>query len=449
MAHAISLFDGTTTLSLVSSDYTDLEYAIQSPQPAVVRGAGNSGDFSLTPWEYNNVSESIQLLVKGINRTELQDNAHAIQLMLDKVQQRQNTGLGPKVYIQVQFDGESQVWRSEILSGRLLYSNAYHEIGFKQMYATFNFARRYYWEGLRAPLTITSSEDSGAETVDVYNDDDATVAATNYILITPSPITGVLPTPVELYIKNDDGVSVDWREFYITNWVTPTIDIPDPFLLGSESAAATFAWSTAVEEAAWRWTPTILTDARLTDLAGRYYRILVAFNAGATTGVFLRAVVEVSVGGSHNTQYTGGRVYYNGEGLIDLGPVPIPPGGYDVLGTDVALRIDVYKPDGGSSSMTLDFIQLTPAGDGLFQRVVQVDFPVPNGTGIVVDGIEGTTYFLDGTRHRAITRVRGLPILLVPGQSNNLRILYREQTGFVAGRRFEVSAFYRPRRLDV
>lgn len=454
MAHDISLTDGTVTTPIDGGDITIVEprgYALQGPTPAVTRQGAGGSDQTLTPHEWQNVTESINLMIRQTGAVPIRTTIQEIEGYLVKVRERQNTGMGPRVYLQAQLDDEADTWRSEILSGRLALDNPIQQLNIPPVMATLTITRRYFWEGPETQLDLASSEDgTPAGVVDVYNDDDATPAATNWIRIALADVAGVLPAPVKLRVKNDSGSSLSWREFYLATWRSAGTTPDDPFLLGSEAAdGATFAWSTTSEEVAWRWTPTILTDARLGALAGRYYRVLAALASGSETDVYLRATVEVYVSGLPVVQYTGGRVFYSGDGLVDLGVVPLPPGGYDPLGSDVALRISAQKPAGGSSSMTLDFVQLTPAGDGRFQRIVQVGFAAPDQSAVVLDGIEGQYYYDDAGAHRAILRPRGVPLLIWPGSTNFIRLLFREADGFHAGRRMEVSAWYRPRRLSV
>lgn len=447
---SLSLYDETTSLQLDAlTDYMVMRYAKQSPAPASVRSGADNSDFALTSFEWSNVTESLELLIRGATATEVRTRTRAIQGYLDKAQRRQKTGMGPRVTL-----SDSNVGESEILAGRLLLTNAHDQVDRLNAEAVLSITRRYFWESPRTTiLTLTSSEDSTpAAVVDVYGNDDAVAAATNWVNIPAAAVTGVLPTPAEIKITNMVGAPApDWREIFVTNTVFSDPANFDPFLLGSEATPAAAYTLTTSEAVGWTWTPTILTNARLADLAGRYYRVLVAFSTGAaTTGVYLRAVVRsYATGGAETDLFLGALVPYSGEGLIDLGPVPIPPGGYDTLGTDISLTIRAFRPAGGAS-MTIDFVQLTPAGDGLFQRVVLPNFAGSAGNHVILDGPKGRVYFDPNTGlHRHIVRARGLPILLFPGVVNRLRFLYREQTGFVAGRRMEIRIWYQPRYIDV
>jgi len=257
-------------------------------------------------------------------------------------------------------------------------------------------------------------------------------------------VEGVLPAPLRLQVINASGVALSWRDFHIANTVFCDPANFDPFLLGSEAAGgASFTTALSTEVTAYRWT---LSDARLTDLAGRYYRILLAFST-ATANTYLRVVVEAEVGGTQITLYQSKLILMATETLVDVGAVPIPPGGYDLLGTSINVRINVLRAGGGSYN--LDFAQLTPGGNGLYRKWVQLGFTTGNGGAIEDDGISGQLYWTGGTTHWPIVRGQASPIYVWPGIINRLRILYRETTGFFTGRQSSVKCFYRPRRLDV
>lgn len=454
----IVLYDDTTTLQLDAlNDYMLLRYAKQAPQPAMSGQPTIGSDHAFSPHELPNVTESLELLIRGTTTAEIRTRARAIQTILRTAHERQKFGAGSRVYLQDSGVEASGVARSEILSGRLLFNNEHDQLSRLNAEAVLSITRRPFWEGARVQIaTLTSSEDSTpAVVVDLYNNDDASASATNWINIpasdTPNQgVAGVLATPAEIKLTNDHGSDLDWREFYISNTVFSDPANFDPFLLGSEATGGASYALTTSEAVGWRWLPAVLTDSRLEDLAGRHYRILVTFGTGAsTTGVYLRAQVESYISGSPVTLYQGRLIPYNGEGLIDLGAVPIPPGGYDTAGSDISLAITAFRP-AGTATMHVDFVQMTPAGDGLFQQVSQVDFAASTGSAIVTDGIEGLSYFDNGDgKHISITRTRGQPILLFPGRTNRLRVLFSEETGFTAGRHIEGRVWYRPRYLDL
>ena len=198
----------------------------------------------------------------------------------------------------------------------------------------------------------------------------------------------------------------------------------------------------------WRWTNPPFSSALVEALAGLSHHILVAFSTGASsTGVYLRAVVEAYMGGASFPLAQTGLILYSGDGLVDLGVLPLPPGGYDTDGGNIALSIKAFRP-AGAVTMAVDFVQLTPAGDGLFQRVRQIDFSAAVGDSLVLDGIEDTrlfgrwqrpTYADCAQTHAALAAVPR------PAQSDQVAVQRSERRypPIRAGRKVRVTAFYR------
>ena len=141
--------------------------------------------------------------------------------------------------------------------------------------ASLSYTRRYFWEQDIAesddgtePLNLKSSEDTGgAEMVDVYNNDDATPAATNYVLaltpVSPPGDNGVVPAPMRLHIvkprpapRSNGGTST----CAIGSRIRATV--VDPFLLGSEAVGGASYALTTTENDGWRWTDTVLNSTR-------------------------------------------------------------------------------------------------------------------------------------------------------------------------------------------
>lgn len=424
-----------------------MRHPVQSPSPTSSNAViGGSGDQGLTPFEWSHVSETLDLLIQGSDVADVQSNVRAIHTLLEAGQRRQQTGMGSRLYLIVQLAGEASAWRSEILSGRLVLNNASDQLARLKVEAALIVTRRAFWEAnSETQLSMTSSETgTPGTTVVLYNNDDATAAATNYINIAAAQVTGALPAPLRLRITNAEVSAVGWQDFYIGNYVFADPENIDPFLLGSEAAGgATFAWATNTDDVAFRWS---LSDARLTDLAGRYYRIVVAL-ADADSDVYLRPEIQATT--LQIPLYVGKQVLCNAGELFDIGAVPIPPGGFNTLGTDIDLVIRAQKIGGGT--VICDFAQLTPSGSGLFTKWTQLGFSAPNGEGIEQNGPEGTIYFWDGSRRWPVVRQYGGPIHVYPGMVNRLRVLYRTSTwdSGAVGKKMNASAWYRPRRADI
>jgi hypothetical protein len=445
MAHAYTLtVEGQTPISLTSGQYIVTRYSMKSPTVKEHGLPTEDSDYSLHPFSWNAVTDSIELLIKGATIAEVQEGVAALRTALEYGRRRQSTGMGPRVFVTVQWSGETATWRSEILTGRLLLTNVGDQVSRLAVEGVLTVRRRFYWEdNVEVALEMTSSETSSpAETVVLYNDDDATPAATNYIDIAGTELEGSLPTPLRLRITNAEVSALGWQDFYIANTVFNTPASFDPFLLGSEATGgATHAWATNPEEVAFTWT---LSTSKLTKLAGRYYRILLACDS-ASANVFMRPVIVDTLIGL--ILYKGKQVLASTGDLFDIGSVPIPPGGFDTAGTSVSLSIMVQKIGGGT--VICDFVQLTPAGEGLFRKWTQLGYLTENGDSIEDDGPDGSLYLVDASGdHFPIVRGYNRPLVVWPGVQNRLRVLFREGS-FTAGRKLNAKAWVRKRRMDI
>ena len=126
MAHLVSLTDGTTTISLADGSSCFIErYTPRAPELSVTEGAtpatssGGSGQ-PVDAVTYRNVTEAADLFLRSSTTALLQTLVRSIEAMLEKAHRRQRLGVGPRVFWQVQLDGEAAAWRSEILTGRLV-----------------------------------------------------------------------------------------------------------------------------------------------------------------------------------------------------------------------------------------------------------------------------------------------------------------------------------------
>lgn len=443
MAHTIRITDEAAmdTVNLNSGAITSTRFAPQSPAPQT-GNAAISGDYGLLPFERADVTESIELFIQETTIAAVQSARASLGRLEERARLRQFTGTGPRVFLEVQYDGEAIMWRSEILIMRTTFPHAGEQISRLKLDAVLTLTRRYFFEtSSEVALNMTSGETTvAASTAVVYNNDDAVAATTNWFSIAAAQLPGNLPAPLRLRLTNADAAAQSWREFYITNYVHSTPGSIDPIRRGSETIdGATFAWATNTEETAWAWD---LSDTTLGHLAGKEYRILIALFS-SSADVMYRPVLRYS---SIQIPITAATQIKGASGdLYDIGAVKFP-GDLGSLGTDISLAINVQKPGGGSVDM--DFVQISPAGRGLFRRIEQLGFQVANGWGIEDNGPEGSVYATDGTRRYPYVTGYDQPIHVWPNQQNLLRVLFRE-SDFTPGRKLNVKAWVRPRRMDI
>lgn len=452
-SHVLSLTDGTTTINL--ADLTNTLTTKYTPATAetdelAALKLGDGGE--LTRVDLRNVTETVELLLMATTKPNLQALINSIEAMLFTARWRQKEKVGPRVYIQLQVDGEAQTWRSEVLSGRLapdeealtLWPNV-------KAAARLHITRRYYWEGSEVELQLSTSNQSaatGGRTI--KNHDDSGTGDDNWVQIAADQVKGTLPTPVRLTLTNVSGAAQGYRDIYLA---TNAFADPANFVHMIEGEAATTGLSSSADASCsngatgtvtWsgsteaRWT---IPAATVQDGGGRFFRLLARFSG--VSGAFYAKPMLRDANGLIDL-YTGCDEVYitSATPLIDLGEVPLPPVAGDASWTALTLILKLRATS--STTIGLDFIQLTPK-DSLC-HLVQRGYDIANNGVITVDGPGEMVHAGGATLYTPI----GFPLFLFPGRLQRLLIL--ENEGVVApaiANSFSVRAYVRPRRLTV
>lgn len=132
-------------------------------------------------------------------------------------------------------------------------------------------------------------------------------------------------------------------------------------------------------------------------------------------------------------------------GLIDLGTLPLPPGGYSAVYGAVTLAL-LFT---GSGLAEVDFLQLT-ALDGF--RLLRCLGPCANNESVTDDGAENMAYVVSGSAALPYVVGVGAPILLHPGVTQRLMVLAEDgQSPDPMGiaQSWSVRVWHRARRLVV
>jgi hypothetical protein len=444
--HVFSLTDNSTTISLSASNVIVLRYDLQPPNLRDVEAHFGGDGSELTRPAWMNVTESIEILISGASVQAVRDKGNDIERLIGKARDNRRILSLERVYIQAQVSGETDVWRSEILSARLVWQDALDGIPKLAARASIIITRRYYWEGPEVALPLASAVDSTATTpVRLYNDHDN--SSNNYFAVgvSNSALAGQLPAPFRLHLVQAEASTVSVRDIYITNMAF--VGTVSPFRRGTQNDlahGATYTTANSTNAVAYRWT---LSDSVIAAYAGRYARILVAFDA--TFDGYMQSGALLNAGGAVGEIYRNSQVRGGAEGgrLLDTGSVPIPPGRDMPSPTGTAIGLWVQKA--GGITVNLRYIQMTPAGEGVFRRLYSWG-GIPAAWTIVDDGISNTTYAVD-TGGKSTPSVHGYhsPLMVFPGRTNRFRVLYHTATGLGAGNELTAQAWIRPRRLTV
>lgn len=431
---SLSLTDGVVTVNLASSGAILTEYT-----PVTADGV------EFDPLALATVTETASIVLAGGSEAANAATITAIGKMFEKARRRQRLRVGERVWVQLQMPNDGAAWRSEIVDGRIEAQTETIDLWSTQTPPVqVSWERVGFWEGARTAIACTSSATSPATTSEVtlYSNDDGTPSQTNWVRMAAGQITGDLPAPLEIHLKMAAS-GMSQPKAMISNLVFVQPEELDPFEYGSQCEnGATGDWTgSGITENVWVWE---LLEDDVAACAGYLMRLFVAFT-GTVTGIDMRPMVYAYASGAYQTLYMGQWTRVNGQ-YVDLSPVPIPPGGYDATGGDVAVGMSVRHTATGNA--TVDFIQMTPAGDGLYRVLEQVSFLTAANDKFVDDPVNGIAYIQESgsNNHQPIVIPRYKPIYVWPNRQNELRILLGEAANFTAGRQLTLQAYYRPRR---
>ena len=245
MAHVFSLTDGTTTINLADGTNTfTLGYVPTSPELSTAQASGVGDGDELSSVNLRNVTDTIEMILVQAIKPALQNAVNALESMFFAANRRQRSKTGPRVYLQMQVDGESDTWRSEILSGRVvLAQTALDRWANIKAEVQLHITRRFWWEGSLTEIELSTSNAAaatGGQTI--YNHDDGGTGHDNWVEIANTEILGTLPAPVKLALTNNTGGAQPYHSFYIA---TNAYNDPANFTHILEGEAATGLTSTS------------------------------------------------------------------------------------------------------------------------------------------------------------------------------------------------------------
>ena len=407
------------------------------------------------------VVEVIDLVVYGSTTAEMQGRINAIERMFVTAERRNMTGSGPRVFLHIQASGESATWRGEVLAGLLeLDKSAMSVFGQAQVKVELEVTRRAYWEDTTLRnLPLTNGNGAGATSgLNIVNHDDSGTGDDNWVQIAADQVTGVLPAGVQVRLTNDIGATRTYSKIYLA---LNAFSDPANFTHVLEGESRTSGGS-VVSDAAYSngqalsftigsgvtpgtstfvWT---LPAATLQDAAGRPFRLLARFAGGIGTTT---AYAEVRAANGTSVLWRGDSVALPDlyGGLLDMGVVPLPPGGYSTAYGALTLALTFT----GIATRYLDFIQLTPMDAFVLLECMA---PCAHGEAVMYDSIEDRQYILSGSAELGYVTASGGRLLLQPGVINRLIVLQENSTGTNRGEiseSFTALVRYRPRRLTI
>lgn len=404
---------------------------------------------------FDDVVESGELVLRG-TEAAIRSAVNTIERYFEQAYDRQLGGRGARVYASYKPVTTDTAWRSEILEGRLAWSEDPALRRLKDTSPTvkiaFTWRRRFYWEGAETEIQLSNSALSyatGGRTI--YNHDDSGTGHDNWVQPNPAQLTGILPAGARIHLINNTGASRTWRRIWValnaTNPYTHILEAEsrlsgaDVISSGAASNGQYLQIVLAASSISLDWT---ISSAILDAALGRFLRLLAVCNiaTGGATGVVRPSLRSAD---NLNTLWQGDAVALpTALGILDLGALPMPPGGR-TLATPGGLILRLTLE--GTGTWGIDFLQLTPT-NGL--AIVDGLAAVPNGGAVVLNSIERAAYVLDaGGAQSPYIAMSGRPIEIAPAIDQRLIVLAETTGGVVTADTLSVRLWIRPRRLVV
>lgn len=464
----LRITDGTTTVNLTggtSSFYLAESYAPATPELSVIEAMAQAvrdgGD--VTAVTRRNVVETVTLAVVASAFSTVQTALRGLETLLQQALHRQSTGKGAQVWVEYRAADSGDVYRSELLYGRLEPDpemTAAAWIAASAVRCVVTWQRRFFWEGARTELaldnTSTASKTTGGVTI--YNHHDSTSGHDNYVDIAAGDVGGVLPSPAEISLYNSyNDAARTWR-VYIANNVfaspatfTHILEAEDcTYVAGGAAATASASSSNGYYQAAtWagdgetlvlRWD---LSAAFLATAKGNRFRVLGRVASGTSSGLRAQLKTLLSVTTIAETPEVAVS-----DGLVDFGIVQLPP--YLIGETSLyALTFELRGRRTGGATLNLDYLQFTPLDS--YRALIPRGYGAAYTTTIVDNGIAGSLYVQWGGSGKSGHYVaHGSPVMLWPSVAQRLYFLCTNSSGGPdIARTHTVRAYYRPRLLTI
>ena len=401
----LKITDGVTTVILNDDNGTPTEPFVGARY------------FPRDPGSAATVTETADVSFSGTNSL-LKTKANDIERLLDQAKYSHL----PTVYIEYHHQITGYPYRSPVVGGRVTWSE---ERPLREVYQgnafgviSVVFERANYWESTEnVSLGLTAIKNGNNGQYNFFNLAD---------------IQGSLPAPVIIKMTNANG-PLATNKFYLNTDLGIGLSSNEYMLAGGS-----FTWDANVTHGTRLFTAPIPT-AVLEKSAGQHMHILAGFSSLVAGVLFLRGNIYTSLGGIHILAHAGNEKEVGFKKLINLGVLPVPPGG--IANADVAFALSGYSANAGSA--TLDFVQMMPALNAV--ELTQTGYNLAINAFVVDDSANAESYYGTGDNRYNIINRSGGPLVVYPGRTNKLTILFDEGASFTQTRNLLVNVNYRPR----
>jgi len=404
------------------------------------------------------VAEQAELICKGTTAANIRSALNSLERLCEAAARRRASGKGTRIYVEYKpVDGDN-LYRSELYSGRLVYSE---EPGARRFGETnpaimvaFAFERAPWWEGPEVELSI-SSQGNAAATGGRRVTNNGT---DNWVQIAAAQVTGTEPAPVRVRLTNDTGASQDYRHFFagVNAFASPSTFTSvhqgeaDTFGTGQTSSATCSGGyyrsysvtSTESLKALW-----LLTAAEMTS-GGRWCRLLARLASyDFSKRVRVRPVIYDYYG--LVKLWEGSQVWLSDlAGVVELqdfGSLPIPPGAYS--SEYAQCQIGLTMQSDSATTVSIDYVQLVPM-DG-YRSVEQVGYSVPNGGAIEINEGDDSVYYWTGSQRWPLAVATGSGLRVWPNTLQRVYVLHDEGFTSAIANTLSVQMWHRPRRAVI
>ncbi len=472
----IQFTDGTTLIAFAYATSGNLlrRYTPTTPDYEYVTAESSLRDGGEQPVSsYRNVTETVEVAWTG-TLSEQRESIQTLNRLFQAARYRQRTGMGDPLFVEFSPEGEggyddTDNWRSEILSGRVLVDDVYRtglQLESEQLLSQIVFTRRHFWEGAEAqlPLTNANGTDDLAGLL-VYNcqDDGADYGTrVNYVDIDGVDIEGDLPAPIRLemtntYASNETGaVWIGRNAFSDPANLSHVIEGEDATAGGSDVAVGSASGGyvrryTTVTPASWyegiTWA---LSSNLLTSAAGNYFQLMARFETATVNLAYYRFKVSLLQGASVFWESAPFRIDTNlSHSIRPLLAMRLPPWKPPPTGAAAAcsLRLGVYRETGGDDDLDVDFIHLFATDS--YAMLSHVGVALDEDDTLVFDCVEDNLYIVAAGGGTGSFVRYGTMVVVEPDMNQRLYFLQASNLGDTAevDRTMTVKAYYRPRRL--
>lgn len=433
--------DGVTTVDLGASPWLGVTYA------------PTAGAF-----DEPRVTESAVAVLEG-SATAIRAAVNALDALLHAAWRRQKR-TNARVFVEFRPLDSDSYFRAEVFDGTVNWSS---NPARRRLTGTTNtvevavsFTRVNGWDGAEVELQLSTSNQAAATGGrSIVNHDDGGTGHDNWVQIASSQVAGDLPGPCRVQLTNTVGANRTYPKMVLA---LNALSDPSAFVHvleaesrlsgGTVASDATASNGQVVSLAHVGSSSTTLvwslSSAQMQRSRGRLFRLLsrIVGVSGSWT-----VLPEVRAANGTSVLWRGDLVTLPSQygGLIDLGAVGLPPGGYSASYGGVTLALTFT----GLGLAEVDFVQLT-ALDGY--RALKMLGPCGNNEAVVDDAAEEMAYVLSGSSVLPYVSAVGKPLLLWPGLTQRLIVL--AETGgspdpMTIDDSWTVRVWHRPRRLTL